>query len=315
MTNPPPSPYRPAYRAPGDPPSPYAAPQPPYDDAAFDPREQNSSPNTAVGPTPPTQNRIGFAALVLSVLSLGAAFTPVVNFVSFLLGPAGLVCGIVGLIALNRPRGEAIVGTVVSAMSMVIACATIFIYTFGFSLGTDNGNPAGLDVPALPFTPPAETPFTPPPLQPVGTPVPLGTVVELSDADGAGIYSAAITTSVLDADDLILQVEGNTPAPAGMQWAMVLVDVTLLAVSNLPPTSITVQYVAADGQVYTDAEPSAFPTTSPLETVEDSLDIGEDGSGGVVIAIPTEGADRGNWSIQYGTDVYSTGSLYYFEVE
>jgi hypothetical protein len=273
-----------------------------------------------VGSPSATRNGLGVTALILSVISLGVAFAPIANYLSFLLGPAGLVFGILGLVALARPRTEAVVGTVVSAVSMVIACATIFLYTFGVgtTLAQAPGSQLAPNAPALPatpFTPATETPFAPPPLEPQGRPLPLGTEIELSDADGSGIFAASITTSVLDADELILQVEGNTPAPAGMQWAMVLVDVTLLAVSTLPPASITVKYVAANGQEYTDADPRAAPTTNPLGTIEHSLNIGERGSGGVVIAIPSEGADRGNWSIQYGNGPFETGTLWYFEVE
>jgi hypothetical protein len=315
MTNPPQSPYGPAEPAAQNPQQPprYSASQPPPA-AYYHPQEQVPYGYTLAGPTSPKQsNGPGLAALILGITAAVASFIPLVGFLAFALGPIGILVGIIGLVLADRPRRAAAWGTALSAVSMVIAFLMIFVYSFGFlfamSGAIDEANRNLPTAEARPFAPETATP-----VEPIGDPLPRGTPVELVDADGASLYAATVSASVLNADDQILAITGNVPAPTGMQWAMVTVDLSPLAASNLPPERIEVEYVTADGRTYTVGDAHAVPPPEELTMLQYGLGIGETGSGNAVIAIPTDAAAGGYWLLRYGS-AFTGSQVHLFEAE
>jgi hypothetical protein len=301
MTNPPASPYGPAESAPQN--------QPPYNSAQYYPQEQLPYGYTAVGPTPPKRsNGPGLAALIIGIASMVVAFIPFVNFFSFLLGPAGLICGIVGLILTDRPRRQALWGTILSGVSMILAFIMIFVYTFGFIFAVGGAvEESTRDLPR------ASDVATPPPLASPTELLPLGTVVELPDSAGEPAYEATVTTSVLDATDQVLGNARNVEAPAGMQWAMARVTATSLSpVHTAVATDITVEYVSPDGHIFR-ADDEYVIAPEPEFAMLSDIAPGETVTGNVVIAIPIEDPASGYWTLAYS---YLDSGIepFYFEV-
>lgn len=261
-------------------------------------------------PVPPKRiNGLGLTSLIIGIVSMLIAITPPSSFGTFLLGFVGVVFGIIGLALPGRPRRQATWGLVLSATSMVLGIVLTFVYGFAGVLGFNNSD----DQVPREEPPVAASPFTSPSVEPIGSPAALGTDVELTDADGSAIFTASVTASVLNAGDLVLAVEGNSPAPEGTQWALVTLDVTRLAVSTLGSSRLAVEFVSTDGEVHTAAVPPAAAPGEALDAAVNSLEIGDSGSASVAIAIPTEGAADGNWSVQC-RDSLSGGQMYYFEV-
>jgi hypothetical protein len=320
MTNPPQSPYGPAEPAAPNPPHgppQHSTHQPPYNAARYHPQEQVPYGYTLVGVTSPKQsNGPGLAALILGIAAVVASFLPLVGFLAFALGPIGILLGIIGLVLADRPRRQAAWGTALSAVSMGIAFVMIFVYSFGFLFAISGAlDDAARDLPtaeASPFTPETATPAAP--FAPIGDALPRGTVVDLVDADGASLFAATVSASVLNANDLVVAIDGNVAAPTGMQWAMVTVDLTALAASNLPPEQIEVEYVAPDGSAYSVGDQYAVPPPEELATLQYRLGSGETGSGNAVIAIPTDAAAGGYWLLRY-VSAFPGGQVHFFEAE
>ena len=302
MTNTPPSPYGPADSAPQN--------QAPRNAAEFHPQAQLPYGYTLAGPTPPKRsNGPGFAALIIGIVSMVVAFIPFANFFSFVLGPAGLICGIIGLILTDRPRRQALWGTVLSGVSMIVAFIMIFVYTFGliFAVG------GAIEETNRNFPRSTQTAEPAPPAEPVEL-LPFGTIVELVDVAGEPAYEATVTASVLEANTPVLAVAGNTEPPAGMQWAMVTVDVTALSSVHVSPAmDISVEYVSPDGEAFSPLGEYASAPAPAFEMLT-GLAQGERGTGNVVIAIPSDDPSGGHWTLSYSYDDGVT-EPFYFAVE
>ena len=258
---------------------------------------------TVVGPTQPKRsNGPGLAALIIGIIAVITAFIPFVNFFAFLLGPAGVILGIIGLVLADRPRRMAAWGLILSVASMVLAFILIFVYTFGAMFLFGNA----IDYSTLDAQGGESSRYTAEPIVPLA----LGTLVDLTDADGASVFEATVSASVLDASDVITADGGSAEAPAGMKWAMATVDLTVLSASNLPSEPIAVDYIAADGEYYSDLDAYAVPPEHDLSQLQRTLALGESGTAFVIVAIPTTDATGGLWSIQYGSE--QTGTAEYF---
>ena len=286
--------------------------QGPLDAAHFYPQE-NQPPYgyTVVGQEPPKHgNGPGLAALICGIVAIIAAVIPFVNFLAFPIGVSGLILGIVGLVLVNRPRRMAIWGTILSVVSLILAFVMIFVYTFGVIFAVSGA----VDEATRNRPTPNELTAPPSPTESVAEILPLGTVVELTDETGEGIYAATVSASVLDATDQVSAIEINPDAPAGTQWAMVTIDVTSLADTTVSPAlEVTVEYVTPDGDTYTRLDAFALAPEPSFDTLFE-LDAGESGTGNVVIAIPSDDPTGGVWAIKYGTS-FDGGDRYYFEVE
>jgi hypothetical protein len=301
MTNPPASPYGPAECAPQN--------QPPYNSAQYYPQEQLPYGYSAIGPNAPKRgNGPGLAALIIGIASMVLAFIPFANFFSFALGPAGLICGIVGLILTDRPRRQALWGTILSGVSMIVAFIMIFVYTFGFIFAVGGAiEESTSDLPSASAT------ADPSPLPMPTELLPLGEVVELPDSAGQPSYEATVTTSVLDATDQVLGNARNVEAPAGMQWAMARITATSLSeVHTAVATDITLEYVSPDGHTFS-ADDEYVIAPEPEFAMLSDINVGETATGNVVIAIPIEDPASGYWTLSYSY-VDSATEPFYFAV-
>lgn len=303
------------------PPQPYAPvrypPQPPptYNLNQFHPDEQQQPPHgyTLAGQTPPKHgNGPGVAALVLGIVAIIAAVIPFVNFLAFPLGICGLILGIVGLVLVDRPRMMAIWGTVLSVLSLVLAFIMIFVYTFGVLFAvSDAVDDASRN---RPVPSQGSEPSEPPATDAAAEILPLGTVVELTNENGQGVYEATVSASVLDATAEVTAIEINPDPPAGMQWAMVTLDLTSIADDTVAPViDVTVQYVSSDGDVYSRLDAFALAPEPTLDVLFE-LEPGESGTGNVVVAIPEDDPSAGAWALRYGS-AFDGGDWFYFEVE
>ena len=287
MTNPPASPYGPAEPAPQN--------EPPYNSAQYYPQDQLPYGYTAVGPTPPKRsNGPGLAALIIGITSLVLASVPFANFFSFALGPAGLICGIIGLILTDRPRRQALWGTILSGASMIVAFIMIFVYTFGFIFAVGGAiEESTRDLPR------SSESAAPAPLPTPTALLPLGTVAELVDSTGEPAYEATVTASVLDATDQVLGDARNVEAPAGMQWALARVTVTGVSpVHTAVATDITAEYVSPDGHSFS-AEDEYVVVPEPEFATLPDIGVSQTTTGNVVIAIPVEDPSSGYWALSF----------------
>lgn len=292
-------------------------PQQPLNAAQFYPQDQPPYGYSPGGPTPPKRgNGPGVAALVLGIVALALAFIPVVNILAFFLGVAGVIVGVVGLVAANRPRATAAWGTGLSALALVLATVMVIVYTFGFLFAVSDA--VDEVAPSLPqptdiFDPPSESP-SPVPTDATAEVSPLGTVVELTDETGQPVYEATVSASVLDATDEVMAIALNPDAPAGMQWAMVTIELTSVADSTLAPAiDVTTEYVTPEGDSYSRLDAFALAPEPSFDALF-NLEPGESGTGNVVIAIPTDDPASGVWSLKYGHG-FDGGERFYFAAE
>ncbi len=179
-------------------------------------------------------------------------------------------------------------GTILSALSLVLAFVMIFVYTFGFIFAVTGAvDEATRDAPR-PSEITAPPSATPSPIETVIDVLPLGTVVELTDDTGNPVYEATVSASVLDATDLVSPIELNPEAPDGMQWAMVTVELTSVADTTLAPAvDVSVEYVSLEGDAYSRFDAFALAPEPTLDVLFE-LAPGESGTGNVVLAIPTD---------------------------
>jgi hypothetical protein len=134
MTNPTQSPYGPTdSAATPQQPSPHRAP--PLDAAQFYPQDPVPHGYTLVRPASQQLqgNGPGLAALIIGIVSVVLALIPFVGFLAYLLGPAGIILGIVGMVIADRPRRKAGWGLGLSIGSMALAMIMFYVYIYGFS--------------------------------------------------------------------------------------------------------------------------------------------------------------------------------------
>ncbi|PWC06452.1 DUF308 domain-containing protein [Mycetocola zhujimingii] len=307
MTNPPPSPYGSAGEGNTQQP-PYPA-QPPYNASQFYRQDQPHYGYVPVGGqgSPKPGNGPGLASLIIGIVSVGVAFIPFANFLSFLLGVTGIVLGIIGLVLADRPRGQAIWGTVLSFVSLVLAAVMIVAYTFGFIFAI------GEAVDETPRARPGIT-ATPEPRAAVES-LTLGSPVEFVDTDGETVYLATVTAYDLDATDLVLAVEGNPVPPEGMNWAMVSVAAAPRAQAGTDPgEEITVEYLAADGNEVYSATDDLNAAPDPDFTEFTDVALNETVVGNIVIPIPSDDPGGGLIALSY-SGAEGTDGPYYFAVD
>ncbi len=73
----------------------------------------------------PQPNGSGTASLVLGIIALVCSFIPIVGLLSWLLAPAALITGVIGL---NRePKGSAIAGLVTGGIALLMCILWVVI--------------------------------------------------------------------------------------------------------------------------------------------------------------------------------------------
>ncbi len=83
----------------------------------------------------PQGNGTGTAALVLGIIALVCSFIPIIGLLSWLLAPAALITGFIGM--KQEPRGTAIAGVVTGAIALVICI--LWLVFFGVMLASVGG--------------------------------------------------------------------------------------------------------------------------------------------------------------------------------
>ena len=140
MTIPPQSPYGRADPADAADTATHGAPQPPTGlqaPAGQSPYIQRAGPNgyAPAGPAAPgTSNGFGSTAFALGIMSVVSAFIPIVGFLTLLLGPAGIITGIIGLKQTDRPQRQTSWGIALSGASMVLFILLSLLYLWIFTL-------------------------------------------------------------------------------------------------------------------------------------------------------------------------------------
>jgi hypothetical protein len=116
--------------------------------------QQPVAPVYAPAPTAQPKNGFGLAALIIGIIALVGAFIPFLNFGAWFLGLIGLIFGIIGLVAKNRPRGRAIAGTIISVIAIILSIVLAITYTAAFATGVSQAissasAAADVDVPII----------------------------------------------------------------------------------------------------------------------------------------------------------------------
>ena len=77
---------------------------------------------------------LGILAIVFGAIALLGSWIPIINYLSFFIGTIALILAIIGLI-INRkkPKTLAIIGSVISFFSLIIALVTLSLYSLMFN--------------------------------------------------------------------------------------------------------------------------------------------------------------------------------------
>ena len=85
---------------------------------------------------------LGILAIVFGAIALLGSWIPIINYLSFFIGTIALILAIIGLIVnQKKPKTLAIIGSVISFFSLIIALVTLSFYSHMF-----NEMGKGLDV-------------------------------------------------------------------------------------------------------------------------------------------------------------------------
>ena len=265
-----------------------------------DPRTLPSEPSPAF--TDPSTDARRTAALIVGGVALLLSFVPFVNYVSGLIALVGVVLGIVALVQKGRKKGMAIAGTIVSVVALILSVILAIVYTAGFAAAVDEAVGRGSIAEPLPEPSASESEDAPAEEDASDepgsreNPLPLGTAIELSEA-GEVTYEITPGASTLNANDLIAaENEFNEAAPAGSQYALLPLALTYVGTETGNPfIDIQVSFIGADNNTYESFD--TFVVGPSPSTGINELFPGAQATGNVVIAIPTEGAEQGVWSI------------------
>jgi hypothetical protein len=145
-------------------------------------------PITAAGPTPPpwvppvqTKSRLKLWAMVLAIVALVTAVIPGTSFLTWLFAIPAIVLGVIALIRLGKPRGQALFASIGGAAAWIIA----IIVSVAFIAGNAPDAPSG----AL------STPTSSSPAQESPTPLPTEEIEPVAPAKPPaspyGVYPAA----------------------------------------------------------------------------------------------------------------------------
>ena len=90
-----------------------------------DPHSHFDRPLPYQAGAPTTGNSAGTAALVMGIIALVCSFIPVIGLLSWLLAPAAIVTGAIGMG--KEPRGSAIAGLVTGGIALVICILWVVV--------------------------------------------------------------------------------------------------------------------------------------------------------------------------------------------
>ena len=256
-------------------------------------------------PAPPVRNGLGVAAIVLGATAFLFVFIPVIGVLGALLAFIGLVLGGVALFSRAHGRPTAIIGTVLSAVALVVALVMGAVYLSAFAgavnrAGSSDDAPSAPEDVATPETtdedPPADTTE---PGSPVGTmddPVPYGETVLIDTPNGIE-WEVTAREPDLDIDAEVADANLFNDEPQdGMVYARLPVEVTYVGDSSATPSSeLEFEFVSAAGRSYDGGILAVDGQRSDV----DELFSGASAEGDVIIEIPEQAAALGVWSVGY----------------
>ena len=77
---------------------------------------------------------LGILAIVFGAIALLGSWIPIINYLSFFIGTIALILAIIGLIVnQKKPKTLAIIGSVISFFSLIIALVTLSFYSLMFN--------------------------------------------------------------------------------------------------------------------------------------------------------------------------------------
>lgn len=290
-----PSPHSPpSPEQPGEPAAPQPSTPPPADAAASSTAQQSERSGKG----------LGIAALIIGIVAFLGFAIPVLNVLSALLAIVGLVLGILALRKASA-KGVPLSGVILSGLALLLSVIFIVVYAVGFGAALNeaqNGSSVVDEEPAEDVVAEDEAvEQEPEPVEPdVGTrdnPAPLGTTVEIVEY-GDPVYEVVLGPATLDAADAVAEANMfNEPAPEGFQYALLPVNVTYVgAESGTPWVDLSIEFVSSAGTTHTEADVMAVAPEPTFMSINE-LYPGGTGTGNVVIAIPTDDAENGTWTI------------------
>ena len=207
------------------------------------------------------------------------------------------------------PKSQKIVKIVAGAVAVLI------VFTAGFSAGYEKAKDdvraafqdafsgLGSETPAA-----TEEPVEKDVLAEVGTrsnPAPMGTTVVFSDNSG-DIWEVTLSDPILNANDIVAnENQFNEAPPEGFQYAMVTVTAKYVGKkTGTPAWDLNLSFVTAAGTTHNQGDVSAVIPSSLYDINELYPDAV--GVGNVVIAVPSDNVEAGNWTVSagYGNEKY-----------
>lgn len=255
-----------------------------------------AQPYVTAAPAP--SRGLAITALVLGIVALLGFAIPVLNVVSALIAVVGLILGIVALVR-AQPKGLSIAGVVTSALALLLSVIFIVIYLVGFGAAVESVRSdttiVDLDEPTVDEESSADEGASA-----LGTrdnPAPLGTTIEIVEF-GETTYEVTLGPAVLNANDAVLAANMfNDPPADGFQYALLPVQMTYVGTDTGNPwIDLSIQFVSAAGTTHTEGDTLAVAPEPTLIDINE-LYPGASAEGNVVIAIPTDGAEAGTWTV------------------
>lgn len=271
-------------------------------------------------PGPKQKNGPGIASLVVGIVSfllflLALSVIPLFLLLAGSASIAGLALGITALTRKRHTKTPAVVGTILSGISLLLSVLLIVV---GFAVSsTPTADEAESDSSAqeepltedhptakddndetVPSEQEDKEPEAPPAEQ--GTrenPAPIGTTVEASYGSSPE-WRVTIDSVTLDATDQVLDANMFNDAPDdGMQYAMISVTVTYLGDETAyPSVDLSFSYVSVDGKTYEEYDSLIVPPDPSFSDINEMYN-GATESGNVAIAIPSNTAGQGTWCL------------------
>lgn len=244
---------------------------------------------------------------MLGVLAILGAAIPVVNLASAALAAIGTGLGIAALFQLNRSRGIALSGAILSVVALTASVALATVYT-GVATSAAGGLFDGLSgVGSLPgivedyedeSIAPADADG---PSGISGDPIPLGEMIVVT-RDGEPRWEITLTEATYDAEEEVLLGSGAsdvatdlTGAPA--QYAYVAADITYLGEESASMyEEVYVCFSTPDETYYCAGETMAVAPGTDL-TLVDEVEPGQTFRGNFLVAIPASAEDDGHWAV------------------
>lgn len=207
------------------------------------------------------------------------------------------------------PKSQKIVKIVAGVVAVVI------VFAAGFSAGYEKAKDDVRSVFQDAFsgmgseTPTAtEEPVEKDVLAEVGTrsnPAPMGTTVLFSDNSG-DVWEVTLSDPILNANEIVAnENQFNEAPPEGFQYAMVTVTAKYVGKkTGTPSWDLNLSFVTAAGTTHNQGDVSAVIPSSLYDINELYPDAV--GVGNIVIAVPSDNVEAGNWTVSagYGNDKY-----------